>query len=317
MTIVVAGYDGNDIFFIADSAITSNGKTLLSGFKKIYSIPIQLHKPYINRIFCKYIPYQGYQGEAVLALAGSTLIGQHIINLITEHLGKIRFIHSHTPSGTKYSLLRHCNTYDNPFYKSHNIEYDEDLYLDDKLYQSINTNDIKDIIEYSVKEALSSASKHLLDDRDWARIIDNEYLFALNCPTSNKNYLYQIELNAVEEEGILTTAIPTATLITSNKLGVIGLKDQQQDLESFYNQLIAQNSEKISLNMVDKVAKLVDTYREQGNLGVSKPIIFKTFNGKLIKRLNVDRDGRWIFLNEDQTIRKIIDDTEEIISYLE
>lgn len=34
MTIVIAGYEDNDIFFIADSAITSNNKTLLSGLKK-------------------------------------------------------------------------------------------------------------------------------------------------------------------------------------------------------------------------------------------------------------------------------------------
>ena len=34
MTIVVAGYEGDEIFIIADSAITSGQKTLISGFKK-------------------------------------------------------------------------------------------------------------------------------------------------------------------------------------------------------------------------------------------------------------------------------------------
>ena len=84
MTIVVAGYDGNEIFFIADSAITANKKTLLSGFKKIYSIPIKLNKPYINRTFYHYIPYRGYEGEAAFALAGSTL--KRWIRKFEQHL---------------------------------------------------------------------------------------------------------------------------------------------------------------------------------------------------------------------------------------
>ncbi|EHU1484096.1 hypothetical protein ABFO97_07600 [Acinetobacter baumannii] len=312
MTIVVAGYDGNEVFFIADSAITANKKTLLSGFKKIYSIPIKLNKPYINRTFYHYMPYRGYEGEAAFALAGSTLIAQHIINLITEHLGKIRFIHTYTPHGIQYSLLRHCNTRDNPFYESRYIEYDDNLYLDNELYKSININDLKDVIEYSVKEALSSASQHSLNENDWKRIIDNEYLFALNCPISNKNYLYQIEINAVEEDGVLKSALPTVKPISLNKLGVIGLKDRKQDLEDFYNQLIAKKSENISLRMLGKVEEFIELYRNEGNLGVSKPVIFKTFDKKLIKRINIDRNGRWIFMTEDQTVYKIIDDKNEL-----
>ncbi len=312
MTIVVAGYDGNKVFFIADSAITANKKTLLSGFKKIYSIPIILNKPYINRTFYHYMPYRGYEGEAAFALAGSTLIAQHIINLITEHLGKIRFIHTHTPHGIQYSLLRHCNTLDNPFYKPGYTEYDDSVYLDEELYKSININDIKDVIEYSIKEALSSASQHSLNENDWKRIIDNEYLFALNCPILNKNYLYQIEINAVEEDGVLKSALPTVKPILLNKLGVIGLKDRQQDLEDFYNQLIAEKSENISLRMLSKVEDIIDLYRDEGNLGVSKPVIFKTFDKKLIKRTNIDKNGRWIFMTEDQTVYKIIDDKNEL-----
>ncbi|KQH04386.1 hypothetical protein APC58_03340 [Acinetobacter baumannii] len=139
-----------------------------------------------------------------------------------------------------------------------------------------------------------------------------EYLFALNCPISNKNYLYQIEINAVEEDGVLKSALPTVKPISLNKLGVIGLKDRKQDLEDFYNQLIAKKSENISLRMLGKVEEFIELYRNEGNLGVSKPVIFKTFDKKLIKRINIDRNGRWIFMTEDQTVYKIIDDKNEL-----
>lgn len=310
MTIVIAGYEDNDIFFIADSAITSNNKTLLSGFKKVYSIPINLHKPYINRTFYRYIPYKAYEGEAVLALAGSTLTAQHIINSINEHLGKIRFIHKYNQNGIQYSLLRHCNTYDNPFYKKEYTEY-VDVYRDEDLYKSIKVQDIKNIIEYSIKEALSSASKHVGNDADWKRIIENEYLFALHCPITKRNFLYQVELKETIQDGIVK-AIPNVIEISKNDLAIIGLKNNKVDLESLYKQLVTEKSDKVSLRMLDALENLIDAYREEGNLGVSKPITYKKFNGKLTKDVSVNRNGEWIFLDSDDTPIKIIRNKKEL-----
>ena len=55
MTLVVAGFDGDEIFFIGDSAITNVSgtvpKTLLSGFKKIYAIPIIVHAGFVAQRF--------------------------------------------------------------------------------------------------------------------------------------------------------------------------------------------------------------------------------------------------------------------------
>jgi len=310
MTIVVAGYEGDEIFIIADSAITSGRKTLISGFKKIYSIPIVLHKPYILRTFRNYSPFRSYEGESVIALAGSTLTAQHVINTIAGHLDKIRFIHDYDSNGIKYSLIRHCNTRDNPFYRPEYTEYDDSVYLDNDLYKSINIDDIKNVIQYSIEEALSSASKHICDETDWSRIINNEYLFTLNCPKTRKNFLYKVELNEVEIDG-LVKAVPNLIEIPRGGLGIIGIKDYENELNDLYIKL-AKTPAKISLEMLSFVEKIIDDCNSKGNMGVAKPIIYKRFNGKLLKSLSINRNGQWVKLDIDETPWKIINKEKEL-----
>lgn len=299
MTIVVAGYEGDEIFIIADSAITSGNKTLISGFKKTYALPIVLHKPHILRTFYHYIPFENYAGETVFALAGSTLTAQHIINTISGHLDKIRFIHNYEGNGIKYSLLRHCNLRDNPFYTDKYKEFDEDLYLNRDLFNSIDINDIKNIIEYSIEEALSSASKHVCTEADWARIINNEYLFTLNCPKTSQNFLYKVELNEVPVNGI-PKVVPKITQIPKGSLAIIGIKNYDESLNTLYSNLIDTPS-KISLEMLKYVEKIIDLCNSTGNMSVSKPIIYKRFNGKLVKCLSISRNGDWVKLDIDES----------------
>lgn len=314
MTLVVAGFDGDEIFFIGDSAITNVSgtvpKTLLSGFKKIYAIPIIVHAPYFVREFRRYSPFNYYKAESVVALAGNTLIAQHILNTINEHLTKVRVNYSYNNGKTTYSLIRHCDLRNNQFYNERCIWDVSELSYDEVL-SAIQVNDLKDIIEYSISEAVRSASKHVLGEEDWKRVKDNEYLFSLSCPHKQENFLYRVEFDE-EEQGGIVKAIPKVESIPKGQIGIIGLKRFNKELCEKYNELVVAQSN-ISLEMLNYFEQIIDNCNEQGYKGVAKPIIYKRYNNaKLTKAVNIKENGDWIKTDENDIARIIQDKNKEL-----
>ena len=47
-------------------------------------------------------------------------------------------------------------------------------------------------------------------------------------------------------------------------------------------------------------------------MGVAKPIIYKRFNGKLLKSLTIKRNGEWVKLDIDETPLRIINKEKEL-----
>lgn len=299
MTLIVAGFDGNEVFFIADSAITNNNKTLISGFRKIHPLPIIIHQPYFVRTFRRYYIYDGYRGEAVVAFAGSTLVAQHVLDVISEHLRKIRVTFKNSDTGVKYYLIRHCDRRNNLLHSMQGCIYDDNMFLDEDIYRAINIEEIKEIIEYSIKEALKSASKHILDEDDWARIINNEFLFALSCPHTRNNFLYKVTLSETIVDDVVA-AEPNVTIIPNGSLGIIGLQSYNSEIIHKYNSLLAE--EDIAMGMLDFFENIIDKCNSDGNRGVSKPIIYQRYiSGRLFKIKFISESGRRTDLDEDWT----------------
>ncbi|CAA0195955.1 hypothetical protein I5590_10095 [Acinetobacter baumannii] len=314
MTLVVAGFDGDEIFFIGDSAITNTSgsipKTLLSGFKKIYAIPIIVHAPFFVREFRRYIPFQSYKAESVVALAGNTLIAQHILNTINEHLAKVRVNYSYDGEKTIYSLIRHCDVRNNQFYQERRL-WDESELSYDQVMSAIQYSDLKDIIEYSIGEAVNSASKHILGEEDWKRIKDNEYLFSLSCPHKKENFLYRVVFDEEERAGVIK-AIPKIESIQKGQLGIIGIKNFNEQLCEKYNELVITRSN-ISLEMLNCFEKIINNCNEQGFKGVAKPIIYKRYSeSKLTKAIYIRQNGDWMKIDENDISRVIVDKNIEL-----
>lgn len=318
MTIVVAGHYENEIFFITDSAITNNNKTLLSGFKKVYGIPIQLHVPlFVPYTFSHYIPFEGFKAECVFALSGSTLIGQHVINSISEHLGKIRVIHSHTSSGLRMSLLRHCCISQNPMYRPEYIEYDNTLYSPTNVYKAINKENIIEIIEYSIQESFSSAFKHVCDDEGVNWLLENQFMFGVNCSKTQNNFLFKVTLKEDYEDGILKIKVCSEE-IKSGQLGIIGLTDNssltKQYLEKINNVYLENiRSEHCPLILLKLIEDIVDNANAKCYRAVAKPIIYKKFDKFIEKSIMISRNSDWHLLDKDQITLKIIKASEHTI----
>ena len=124
MTLVVVGYRQNGfrwnakkseesvpdrrsgIFLIADSLISTETRSgrepLVSGFKKIIEVPINVWQPhFIGELFQGYIKvFQTH--KCLIAFAGSTLTAQHIVNSITNHLSELRIDYE---KGTEFKCV--------------------------------------------------------------------------------------------------------------------------------------------------------------------------------------------------------------------
>lgn len=120
MTLIIAGHTleqvniegfksthGHGVFFAADSNITQNGAVVVSGFKKVYEMPIRVNG--VNLLGNWFNGYHGfiYEGSCAVAFAGSTLVSQHIMNSIRNHLGELK----PTYRDGMYQLAMLCETH--------------------------------------------------------------------------------------------------------------------------------------------------------------------------------------------------------------
>ena len=71
----------------------TEAQTLLSGFKKIYRVPIPIYKPsFIGMHFHDYRSVC-HQTSCFIAFSGSTLTAQHVLNAVGNHLSDLRIGH--------------------------------------------------------------------------------------------------------------------------------------------------------------------------------------------------------------------------------
>ena len=124
MTLIIVGQDFQKflsnksdtsfgLFAVSDTNITQNNMVLVNGFKKVIRIPIRLKVPEFvedydryNNFFTRYTDYPLFK-SCLLAFAGSTLVAQHIINVISNHLGKL---YLGCDNESFYKIIMPCET---------------------------------------------------------------------------------------------------------------------------------------------------------------------------------------------------------------
>lgn len=307
MTLVIAGHnlekkytyasawtDGDKnlrqsgIFVATDSAITkplSHGyKTLLGGFKKTYSIPIKIFEPYfLGEYFHSYIN-PCYEGLCFIAIAGSTLTAQHVMNSITEHLGNLRVTHVRDQAGLgKYTVIRHCQN--NPIEERAGIDqWDEDMFLSSDIEPIITAEVIINNIEYSILESLTSAKRYKLDQDDLNSMY-TEFAAGAYCPVSKVHKLYtfrmKLELNT---EGIYEIALEKEE-IPWNKVAVLGMRDDfEQRAQEIMNECITKN-EPPAEHLFKFLNEAIDEVTNSGNGEIGRPSVLKLFNQNEFKKV--------------------------------
>lgn len=306
MTLVVAGYRQNrfiwdaerskefvqdrksGIFLIADSLISTEmnfrRKPLVSGFKKIVDVPINVWQPhFVGELFQDYIKiFQTH--KCLIAFAGSTLTAQHLINSITNHLSELRIDYE---KGTSFKCVvrKSCDT-NNLVSNGIGTHYDDDIFIPEKDYKNLLSADyVSDVVEHAINQALSSKMKYVLDE-DSLKAMRTDIVMAITCPITREDYLYTYKFNHkfLPEGGV--KAFCDKSLVSSNEIAIIGMENTYGEA---LRSLVTESIESGGLLEDDILNFVIKCIREDQTYEIGMPAIHKTIHGVHVTK-NTYRD---------------------------
>ncbi len=301
MTLIFAGHnlsfddgkiESTGLFATGDSAITSINSAgskcthILSGFKKIYSLDIHVYKPsftcdYDGGYFTGFHTIH-FQHTAFVAIAGGTLVLQHVMNVLNNHMKKLRIV----KDDAEYKIIRECqrNTLKDNQGKIH---YPSNIYTDND-YTGLNKSETYfKHIEYSIKHSLKSAiPRQITNQSDVARI-GFELAVGLYCEINNEYMLktYICEPKMIEPgEWEFELSVKN---IPKDEVVVLGLKNDKERASNLLRDLITQE-EYISDNFFALLNTCIDENNSENNdnlrFAISKPsVLYELERNQLLK----------------------------------
>lgn len=266
MTLVIAGHSLQDssfagtkstfcdaVFFVADSNITQQGHVLVSGFKKVVETPVRVAgMNFLDEWFNGYSGYD-YEGGCAIAFAGSTLVAQHIMNSIKNHLSGLK----PTYIDGKYQLAMPCEN--RKFLDGY---YDRDMFQDYYLGTNylLNATFIASVVEHSVESVLVQAKKHDSMKRMFGAY-RAEFILGVCCPETRKYHIYRYEILPNDTEG----AVVFMEEIPQGKVAVIGMRAlHEEGANTAFAEAVAQGK-RTAETMYEF---LITAIRKQNEIGV-------------------------------------------------
>ena len=301
MTLVVAGYRQNGfrwnteeskelvpdrrsgIFLIADSLIStdthSGREPLVSGFKKIVEVPINVWQPhFIGELFQGYIKiFQTH--KCLIAFAGSTLTAQHIVNSITNHLSELRIDYE---KGTEFKcVVRKSCEPNNLVSNGIGTHYDDDIFIPDRDYQNLLSAEyISDVVEHSINQALNSKMKHVLGP-DALNAMRTDIVLAITCPITHEDYLYtyKFEHEFLPEGGV--KAFCNKSFASANEITVIGMENTYGEP---LREIVTDSIENGASLEESLLAFAIQCIKEDQTFEIGLPAIHKTIQGNHVTK---------------------------------
>lgn len=263
------------LFAVADTNITSDNTVLVSGFKKVYEIPVRLKKPN----FCDewFNGYSGYilEKNCFIAFAGSSLVAQHLMNSIRNHLGDIYPTYE---NGT-YKAVMSCETTRHLGVKPEC--YSEEMFSDRHLKSILTANYVSTVVSHSIQAVLDKAKRHGgMSTRFTA--YRAEFILGMQCPISKEYELYEYDLVEDGQGG----AKVKVNEIGSDDVAVIGMrKKYASDARVTYKAAIA-SGETTSSRMHSFLSDAIDCENANGSNRIGKPCGLYLLSGG---RLNLEK----------------------------
>lgn len=301
MTLIIAGHEQaknewNDVwatpetslatdglFAVSDSVITmlgSNGLTpILTGHKKIHDIQIKLWKPYfIGEYFKDY--YSTYlETTCLLAFSGSTLTASHAINLVQEHLSKLRI--SYELSSGKYITQRHCQYNVLEDSKSPYV-WSEDTFLDSDFAGILTAEYLSEVIEHSLNIAMKSARKFRLDENA-INAMRADFIVGVTCPAKNTHHLYTYRMRKKITDGVFEIYMEK-TEIPPTRVAVIGLTEQFEAGAQAALDRALSTGNSTGAALFNFLNDSIESISNAGSFAIAYPSVHKNYkDGKLEK----------------------------------
>lgn len=283
VTLIIAGHhlekdfsaDRSDyedgLFAVADSNITQGNRILVSGFKKVVEVPIKVKTP-------NFTPdgyFQGYGGTryesaCFVAFAGSTLVAQHIMNSIRNHLTELFPTHN----GKSYELAMVC---EERKWLS-NTHYPNDMFVGPDYLGLLTGELISEVTGHAIQAVLDRAKAHG-SMKEIFSAYQAEFILGVQCPSSRKYELYNFQILPDGNDG----AKVEKSTVEAGRVAVIGRKEPfAADAQIAYTSAI-ESAKCTSEAMHQFISDAIDSQNQIGRFDIGKPCILYRLRGKSLK----------------------------------
>lgn len=273
MTLIFVGHQHqhafrSGLFAIGDSAITSGTRTLLSGFKKVYPIPIKLWKPTITGGQSKGYSLVYQEQEGFAAFAGSTLTSQHYLNSVVEHLSNLR-ISSEEDGPFQLQVKWICQA--NPILDD-TIRWGENLFVQDEYRKLLTEELIVATVQHALEAAVRSAKRYKLDEKSFNLLL-NEFAFGFRNPQDASQFCLYHFFMTREQVDLMAQVKVNRRKIGSQELIVLGM---EKDFGASARQAFAialANNEDIEGVLWNHLRSAVQSVKNSGETGIDEPVV--------------------------------------------
>ena len=289
MTLIIAGHTleqvniegfksthGHGVFFAADSNITQNGAVVVSGFKKIYEMPIRVNG--VNLLGNWFNSYHGfiYEGSCAVAFAGSTLVSQHIMNSIRNHLGELK----PTYRDGMYQLAMLCESH--KFIGQH---CDGDMFKRSDYGHNylLTASFIAGVVQHAIQSVLDRASQHNGMKKNFAAY-QADFILTVCCPDTGKYHIYRYEIvpgpdNGDQSSADSVPAVAKMEEIPEGKVAVIGMRDLHEDDADAAFAAAVEAGQRTDLAMHEFITKAIRNQNDIGVFGIGLPAFLYAHRG--------------------------------------
>lgn len=293
MTLIIAGHTlepvhlgslkstyAHGVFFAADSNITQNGAVVVSGFKKVYDIPIRVNG--VNLLGNWFNGYEGfiYEGGCAVAFAGSTLVSQHILNSIRNHLGELKPTHQ----DGKYQLAMLCQPH--KFIAQH---CDGDMFKRSDYGSNclLTASFIAGVVQHAIQSVLDRASQHNGMRTNFSAY-QADFILSVCCPDTGRYHLYRYEIvpgpyNGDQSSADSVPAIAKMDEIPEGKVAVIGMRDFHEDDANAAFSVAINAGQRTDLAMHEFITTAIQNQNDIGAFGIGLPAFLYEHHGVRLK----------------------------------
>lgn len=274
MTLVIAGYSSGGfeegIYFATDSHITQNNQILVKGFKKVIEVPVRVKDlNFCGEWFNGYLGNR-HQGICTVAFAGSSLVAQHLINSMKNHLGELY----PTFRDGRYEIVMSCER--NKHLRQ--ADYDDCMFLDRHLDSLLTAKLVSRVVCHSIEAVLEHARGFGKMSQLFSAY-QAEFILGVQCPQTRDYHIYQYEILPDQELGAKVEMVE----IMKRDLAVIGAKNFKSDALAVLEGCTC--DEKPSQKIFSFLNQLVESETSIGNNGIGKPIGLYNLQGTTLSRI--------------------------------
>jgi hypothetical protein len=294
MTLVIAGHDitldttrpsyvrnVHGLFVTADSTITDGRQTLLSGFKKIYQVPIKVYSPSFNGPYFQDYFTPRLESNCFIAFAGSTITAQHVLNGINNHLSLMRYGYEGAGPAVPgtYQILMDC---ERNSLRAGGTQWDDDMFQDGNLEGLLTGEVVARVVLHAIHGALATAKQHKIDQRGWDSLL-TQYMLGTYCEREKRNRLYTVIPSHRREAGVIVDVDVTLHEVPPGELAVLGMQRFEKGAVEAYNKALKARSD-VKKAMFEYLNGAIDEVLEKDTREIDRPAVLRAFSrGNLVE----------------------------------